>query len=71
MGLYVIGAIVLAVIGFVVWLYTRGKSAGETAISAKVAEKTTDILRDQAKAAADAPHNKTAVIDRLRNGGGL
>jgi hypothetical protein len=64
-------AVVLAVLGFIVWLYVAGRSAGKAAIAADIAEDTNDILRKQAQAQADAPQGKQEVIDRIRNGGGL
>jgi hypothetical protein len=71
MGLYVWGAIILGIGGFLLWLYLAGKSAGKAGIAADVASKTADVTQKQAQAQADAPRSKDAIIDRLREGGGL
>jgi predicted kinase len=69
MTLYVWAAVILAVVGFVIWLYVAGRSAGKSAIAADVAEETADVLRKQAQAQADAPQGKDAVVSRLREKG--
>jgi hypothetical protein len=71
MGLYVVAALVLAVGGFLLWLYLAGKSAGTDAIARDVAENSADVAARQADAQANAPRSKDAVVDRLRDGGGL
>lgn len=62
----ILGFLVLVGI-FWIWLANRERKAGETTISAKVAVETTDILRKQDKAAAEAEAEN--VVDRLRKGG--
>jgi hypothetical protein len=53
-----------------VWLLAyRMRRAGEAAMSAKVSEKTVEVLQAQDKAAAEAPKTKDELIDRLRRGG--
>jgi hypothetical protein len=71
MTLYIVAGIILAVGGFILWLYLAGKSAGATAATHDVLEETAEVLRKQAQAQADAPQGKQEVIDRLRTGGGL
>lgn len=64
----VIGFGGLAIAGAWVALY-RARKAGEDRISARVTEKTVDILRAQDRAAAKSPKTKDELIDRLRRGG--
>jgi hypothetical protein len=71
MTLYIWAAVILAVGGFLLWLYMAGRSAGRDGISARTAEKTADVLRKQGDAVVNAPQGKDAVVERLRNGGGL
>jgi LPXTG-motif cell wall-anchored protein len=51
--------------------FLYGRRSGKDAIAADVASKTADVTAKQAQAQADAPRSKDAIIDRLRNGGGL
>jgi hypothetical protein len=60
-------AIILALVGGIIWLYTAGRSAGKAGIAADVAEETADILRKQDKAATEAASED--VVSRLRKGG--
>jgi hypothetical protein len=69
MAIWIIGAIVLAVVGGLWAFGYRARKAGEAAMSAKVAQETADTLRRQDKAAAEAPKTKDELIDRLRRGG--
>lgn len=64
-------AIILGIGGLIVWLYASGKSAGTDAIARDVAENSADVAARQADAQANAPRSKDAVVDRLREGGGL
>jgi hypothetical protein len=64
-------AIILGIGGFLLWLYLAGKSAGTDAIARDVAETAADVAARQADAQANAPRSKDAVVDRLRDGGGL
>lgn len=68
-GLYVVGGIILLLVGVIVAAYMRGRSAGADRITAKVAEKTADVLRKQDKAGAEGPRTEQDVVDRLRKGG--
>jgi len=70
-SLYAIGAIILTVVGVIVLAYFKGRSSGRDSIAADVASKTADVTQKQAQAQADAPRSKDAIIDRLREGGGL
>jgi hypothetical protein len=67
MTIYIWAAIALGIIGFVVWLYTAGRSAGKAGIAADVAEETADTLARQDKAGAEAAAED--VVSRLRKGG--
>jgi ribulose-5-phosphate 4-epimerase/fuculose-1-phosphate aldolase len=67
MALYVWAAVILALVGGIIWLYVAGRSAGKAAIAADVAEETADILRKQDKAATEAASED--VVSRLRKGG--
>jgi hypothetical protein len=67
MGLYVWGAVILALVGGIVWLYTAGRSAGKASIAADIAEDTAETLHAQDKAGAEA--SAEDVVERLRNGG--
>lgn len=67
MALYVWAGIILAVGGFLLWLYMAGKSAGSDSIAADVAEKSASTLAKQDKAGAEA--SAEDVVDRLRKGG--
>ena len=71
MTLYIVGAVALAIIAGL-WVFgLRLRQAGENKVRAEVAVKTVDVQAAQQKAAVNAPEGKTAIIDRLRNGGGL
>jgi len=66
-----IGVVILAVIAGL-WAWTRRiRKAGEDSVRAGIAVDSAEISKKQAQAQADAPRSKDAVIDRLRNGGGL
>ena len=71
MGLYVWGVVILVLVGGIIWLYAAGRSAGKASIAVDVATKSADVATRQADAQANAPRSKDAVVDRLRNGGGL
>lgn len=71
MTLYLVAGIILAVGGFLLWLYLAGRSAGKDGVRADVAVKTVDVQAAQQKAAVNAPEGKSAIIERLRKGGGL
>lgn len=69
MTLYVIGGIVLAVVGGL-WLFGyRQRKAGEDSVRAETAIETVDVMKRQDKAAAEAPKTKDALVDRLQKGG--
>ena len=66
-----IGVVVLAVIAGL-WAWTRrARKAGEDRVRAEIAIDTAGVAQKQAEAQANAPRSKDAIIDRLRNGGGL
>lgn len=58
---------ILLIVGLWVFGY-RLRKAGETAFSAKVAEKTSDILRKEEEAAAAAAKTDDALLQRLDEG---
>jgi hypothetical protein len=60
-------AIIAALVGGIIWLYTAGRSAGKAGIAADVASKTADTLARQDKAGAEAAAED--VVDKLRRGG--
>jgi hypothetical protein len=66
-----IGVVILAVIAGL-WAWTRrARKAGEDSVRAEIAVDGAEISQKQADAQANAPRSKDAIIDRLRNGGGL
>ena len=71
MSLYAIGVVVLAIIAGVWVLGRKLRRAGQDEVRADVATETVEVLQDMADAAANAPTGKPAILDRLRNGGGL
>lgn len=62
-------ATALAAIGVIVWLYSKGRSAGESKVVADVATATVDTTTKMADAQANAPQGKTDVVKRLREKG--
>ncbi len=70
-SLIIWAAIIGALVGGIIWLYAAGRSAGKASIAVDVATKSADVAARQADAQANAPRSKDAVVDRLRNGGGL
>lgn len=68
-GLYVVGGVILLVVGVIAAAYIKGRGAGQDSMSAKVTEKTAEVLRQQDKAGAGAAKTKDELIDRLRKGG--
>lgn len=70
-SIIVLGGIVLGVVGCIAAAYFYGRSAGRTAADAAVLGKTASVQRAQLDAAGRAPRGKEAVLDRLRDGGGL
>lgn len=66
MTLYLVAGIILAVGGFLLWLYLAGRSAGKDGARADVAVKTSETLAKQDKAAAEA--SAEDVVSRLRDG---
>ncbi len=51
--------------------FLYGRRSGKDAVARDVAEDAAEISQKQAEAQANAPRSKDAIIDRLRNGGGL
>lgn len=68
-GLYVVGGIILLVVGVIVAAYMKGKSAGADKNRADLSVKTADTLKRMDKAGAEGPHTEDDVVDRLRKGG--
>lgn len=60
------GVLAIAAVWFLAY---RMRRAGEDSMSAKVTEKTADVLRDMDKAGAEAAKTKDELIERLRKGG--
>ena len=51
--------------------FLYGRRSGKDGVARDVAEDAAEISQKQAEAQANAPRSKDAIIDRLRNGGGL
>ena len=66
----ILGGIVVLV-GFVVWLYTRGQKAGSEAVEASVAKAEVKAAHAANEAQVNAPRTPEAIDQRLRKGGGL
>jgi hypothetical protein len=66
-SLIIWAAIIAALVGGIIWLYTAGRSAGKASIAADVAENTADVQAKQDKAGTEAGNED--VVDRLRRGG--
>lgn len=69
--IYALIGLAVLIIGGLFMFGMRLRQAGENKVRAEVAVKTVDVQAAQQKAAVNAPEGKSAVIDRLRNGGGL
>jgi len=63
------GAIVLAVLLFLLALRRSGERAGRIAERFETTEKTNAIQRRMLEAAARRPRSRDELVDRLRNGG--
>lgn len=66
--IYAAAAIVLAIIGGLIYAEARGRRAGAAAEQSKVAAATVETMKAQDKAAAEAPHSREAVQDALDRG---
>jgi hypothetical protein len=66
---YAVMALVLAVLGFLVWLWIKAASSGAAAAEKDILTSTTEAQKEQLQAAADAPHGKADVLKRLREKG--
>ena len=62
------GAIVLAVLLFLLALRRSGESAGRLAERLESTEKTSDVQRQMLEAAARRPRDRDELADRLRDG---
>jgi len=62
------GAIVLAVLLFLLALRRSGERAGRLAERLETAEKANDVQRRMLEAAARRPRNRDELGERLRNG---
>lgn len=69
--IYALIGLAVLIIGGLFVFGMRLRQAGENKVRAEVAVKTVDVQAAQQKAAVNAPEGKSAIIDRLRNGGGL
>jgi hypothetical protein len=63
------GAIVLAVLLFLLSLRRSGERAGRLAERLETTEKTNDVQRRMLEAAARRPRDRNELAERLRNGG--
>ena len=62
------GAIVLAVLLFLLSLRRSGERAGRLAERLETSEKVNDVQRQMLNAAARRPRDRDDLADRLRNG---
>ncbi|NPD21525.1 hypothetical protein [Alterinioella nitratireducens] len=62
------GAIVLAVLLFLLSIRRTGERAGRIAERLEFTEKTNDIQRRMLEAAARRPRDRDELVDRLRDG---
>lgn len=63
------GAIVLAVLLFLLSLRRSGERAGRLAERLNTREKANGVQRRMLEAAAHRPRNRDELVDRLRDGG--
>ena len=63
------GAIVLAVLLFLLSLRRSGERAGRLAERLETTEKANDVQRRMLEAAARRPRDRDELVDRLRDGG--
>lgn len=63
------GAIVLAVLLFLLSLRRSGERAGRLAERLETTKKANDVQRRMLEAAARRPRNRDELVDRLRDGG--
>lgn len=64
-----LAVLALVIVGGLVAFGRRERKAGRDEISAKVTEKTVDILRKQDAAAAESSKTKDSLVDRFRKAG--
>jgi hypothetical protein len=62
------GAIVLAVLLFLLTLWRSGGRTGRLAERLQASEKTNDVQRRMLEAAARRPRDRGELVDRLRDG---
>jgi len=63
------GAILLAVLLFLLTLRRSSERAGRIAERLETTEKANDVQRRMLEAAARRPRNRDELVDRLRDGG--
>jgi len=63
------GAIVLAVLLFLLALWRSGESAGRLAERLETSENTNEVQRQRLDAAANRPPGRDELVERLRKGG--
>jgi hypothetical protein len=66
MGLYIWAAIILAVLGFLLWLFLQGKSAGKDSVVVDAQEDVIDGQKDINAARVATADTGTGRADRLR-----
>lgn len=62
------GAIVLAVLLFLLSIRRSGERAGRLAERLEIMEKANDVQREMLEAAARRPRDRNELAERLRNG---
>lgn len=68
MSLYLIGACFLAAIGFVVWIYSRATSAGQTKQVAADASAADNVAASELNAANNTATSQAATTEALKDG---
>lgn len=69
--LVILGSVFVGFAAIVGTVFLAGRRSGVNAVESDICRETASVLRREQEAVAKAPQSKEAVIDRLRNGGGL
>lgn len=69
--IWVLAALGLALLAFLVWFGLRERRAGATAAERDQARAAAEALDRMADAEANAPRDRAELVKRLRDGGGL
>ena len=69
--LVILGSVFAGLAAILGVAFLAGKRAGSATTESDSYREAASVLRREQDAAAKAPQSREAVIDRLRNGGGL